>query len=135
MSAVQLLRGCPACNQKQSFTEMFTIDVLTSFAKFIGKYMYHKNSGQMSSCKYCDVQLYRQFRGFWITQGIQHRSLLLVPEYLSCVTVPFQSNPFNSSYLSGKLFFKITILLNSYFLEQVFFITPTYRISNQRGVL
>ena len=37
----------------------FKIGVLKSFSKFIGKHLHHRNSRHMSSCDFCDVQLYR----------------------------------------------------------------------------
>ena len=61
-------------------------------------------------------------------KGIPHRFSLLVPEHVLCVTVSFQSNPFNSSYL----FFEIAVFLNSYFSEQVFFVIAAQRSSHQR---
>ena len=84
----------------------FKIDVLKRFAKFIGNHLYQRNLRKMSSCEFCDVQLYRKFK------GIPHRFSLLVPEYLLCVTVPFQNN------FSEQLLFRTGIFHNSYLQEQ-----------------
>ena len=60
-----------------------------------------------------------------LLRNILHRFLLLVPESLLCVTVPFQGNPF-------KLSIRLAIFWNSYFSELLLFRTATkYRSSYQ----
>ena len=99
----------------------FKIDVCKSFAKL--KTRDRRLPVNFAMCNTTDNS-----KDSGQLKDIPHRFPLLVPEYVLCVTVSFQSNPFNSSYL----FFEIAVFLNSYFSEQVFFITATYRSSHQR---
>ena len=114
----------------------FKIGILKSFAKFIGKYLRQSlrpatllNKRLWDRC--FPVNFAKILRTPFFLEhppvveylkGIPHRLLLLVQEQLLRATVPFQSNAFNSSYLSYQLFFEIAIFLSSYFSEQAIFL-------------
>ena len=57
-----------------------------------------------------------------LLKGILNRSLLLVPEQILCVTVPFQRNPF-------KLSIRLAIFWNNYFSEELLFRTAIFHNS------